>query len=137
MRVVAVGGSGAEGPLAAGFEPGRMHEAGHAFFAGPDAGTAQLLENPGTAIGLAAAFMDAGDLAGQLPGRTGAGAFRPFQPAVVTTAGNSQSPGQFQERIILGQGFHKGISFGSGSWERMPSAFFRISFLRWASWSSF
>src|SRR5262245_62848176 len=60
-----------------------------------------------------------------------------LEPAVKAAARQPQNLTELRHRIFGGQAFHEGKSFCSGSSERMPKAFFRISFLRLAVWSSF
>jgi hypothetical protein len=59
-------------------------------------------------------------------------ALRPLEPAVKTAARESQDLTELRHRILRGKVFHLGKSSCSGFSERMPKAFFRISFLRLA-----
>src|ERR1700722_7976547 len=137
VGMVAVCRAGTKGPLGAGFNPGGLHQAGHPVFARLNAFLAEFMENPRAAITLPALGVDAANVLGEFEGGLRSFARWRFEPPVITAAGNLQGPGQFGQRIVCGQGFHQGISFASGSWERMPNAFFKISFLRLATANSF
>src|SRR5580698_479852 len=136
VGVMAVGGAGTKSPLGPGAEAGGPHEPGDPVLAGPDARAAQLVEHPRAAVAGLVFLVDPADMLREFARAPGAFALGTVEPPVVTAARHLKGPGQFLKGIIGGEVFHKGISFGSGSWETMPSAFFRISFLRLAIWSS-
>lgn len=128
MRMPAVSRLGAIAAGLATTQSLQAHQSCHAVASVPAAVGAESRDDPGTALGLAAAEVEIGDLLGQvaiLPGTRSGDDFA-FSPVIVSTDRDFEHLAKSFDWIIEFHSRNPEEAFGVGS-ERIPKVFFKMS----------